>query len=338
MVKEVILSKSWYHFLAPRYWMMWIAIGLLRLSAFLPYSILLFLGKNSGRLVMRVWRERRIITAVNIKLCFPNLSVIEQQDLLRQSFESVGIGLFETALAWFASDKRIRKIACVVNLENLVAAKANDAGVLVTAAHFTHIELSLRIFSFCTPVSVMYRPQKNKLFEWVLQKCRARYVQEGIHRDDIRGMLRVIRKKETAVVYTADQDLGHHLGTIFAPFFGVTASTVLGGNYLAKKTGCTVLPVFCHRNKTAKYYEVYILPPLENFPSGDNIVDATRTNKIIEEAILKAPEQYIWQHRRFKTRPPGEPGVYFKYSKKACPLPVVERKGEVGVSEFETRQ
>lgn len=332
MGKEVVLSKSWYHFLAPRYWLVWVAIGLLRLSAFLPYSVLLWLGKNSGRLVMRVWRERRTITAVNLKLCFPALSDSERQNLLQRSFESVGVGILETALAWWGSDKRMRKMARLANLENLVSAKANENGVLVVTAHFTHIEMSLRLLSFFTPVSVMYRPQNNKLFEWVLQKRRAQYVREGIHRDDIRGMLRAIRKNDSVVVYTPDQDLGY-AGTVFAPFFGVTASTVIGGNYLAKKTGCAVLPGFCCRNEALSCYESYFLPPLENFPSGDDIADATRMNQIIEESILKAPEQYMWQHRRFKSRPDGEPAVYFKYSKKPRPLSlVVKKKDEVGVS------
>ena len=300
--RETLIKHRWHQFLAPRYWPTWLFIGFLRITAFLPYSTILFLGKNLGRLFMIVVPSRKKIAATNLKLCFPELSETERNYLLKKSFESTGIGLLEAGLAWWASDKRLKKMFIVNGLENLEKAKATHKGILIITCHFTMIELGIRLSSLITTTNVMYRPQKNHLFEWVLQKRRNNYVKNNIAKRDLRGMLKAIKNKDEIMCYTPDQDTSRNL-SVFAPFFGVPASTITATSYFAEKTECSVVPGFYYRDDKEQKYFADFLPALENFPTGDAIADATRINKIIEDAIRKHPEQYMWTHRRFKTQP-----------------------------------
>ncbi len=303
-----ILSKKWYHFLSPRYWALWFALGLLRLCICLPYGALMRLGQGLGLLVMHVLPKRRHITAVNLKLCFPHLSEAERAQMMRESFKSAGMGLMETALAWWASDDYLRKKLVVNGIEHIVAAKQKQQGLMFMTGHFTSIELGIRLLSFCTPIYVMYRPQNSKLFEWILQRARKGYVVGGITRYDARGMLKTLHG-DNAICYTPDQDYGR-LSSVFAPFFNVPAASVTGTSRFIKRSGAAVVPGFYYRHLATKQYSLNFFPALENFPSEDDVQDATRVNQIIEQAILKAPTQYMWQHRRFKTRPEGVPYPY----------------------------
>lgn len=304
MDNEKILVKHWYHFLAPRFWPTWIIIGLLRISVFLPYSMMLFFGKRLGRLLMHLAHSRKNIAKVNLTLCFPELSAEERNRLLKKSFESIGIGFFETALAWWGSNKRLKKMVIIQGQDNLEKVKKDARGTLTPTCHFTSIELGIRFFTFITKANLMYRPQKNTLFEWILQKRRARYVNQSIHRRDIRKMLQALRDPEAVMCYTPDQDSSKHL-SVFAPFFGIPASTITATSYFAKKIGCDVIPVFYYRDEKTKKYILDCHPTVNEFPTENDITDATRINKIIESAIRKYPEQYMWTHRRFKTQPDG---------------------------------
>jgi len=302
-------KKRWYHFLAPRYWPIWFFAGFLFLLAQLPYSLLLRIGSFFGWALMLALPKRKKVTDINLALCFPELSEEARNNLCKNSFRSNGIGLCELALAWFASDKRLKKMVTATGLENLATAKSQDHGVLTVTCHFTSIELGLRLLSFYTPLNIMYRPQDNLCFEWILSHRRRHYIRECISRRNMHGMMRALKQKDAIMCYTPDQDMGKD-GTIFAPFFGVQANTVIGTNYFAKRTGAAVLPGFYYRLEKDKKYLLNFLPILSDFPSDNAIEDATRINQLIENAILKHPEQYMWQHRRFKTRPPGEENFY----------------------------
>lgn len=301
--------KPWYRLLAPRYWATWLFFGLLRVLALLPYSLLLKIGKGLGYVIMRVLPKRKKITEINLRLCFPALSEAARQKLCLDSFISNGIGICELALAWYASDKRLKKMLTIVGRENLENALAQKKGILLTTCHFTSIELGIRLISLVTPIKIIYRPQDNDCFESLLQKRRARYVKECIYRRNMHGLMRALKSAETPICYTPDQDMGKD-GAVFAPFFGIQANTVVGTNYLVKRTGAILVPGFYYRDEKNKQYRLECLPTLTEFPSGDDVADATRINKIIETAILKQPEQYMWQHRRFKTRPEGQASMY----------------------------
>jgi KDO2-lipid IV(A) lauroyltransferase len=154
----------------------------------------------------------------------------------------------------------------------------------------------------------MYRQHENPLYEAMVKHSRERHLQMIISRKDMRGMVRALREG-TVVWYATDQDFGRK-NMVFAPFFGVQTATLVMTSKLAKLSGAPVVPFFSQRLEDDSGYQLTLLPALTDFPSGDEVADATRINAIIETQVRKAPDQYLWLHRRFKTRPPGEPGLY----------------------------
>jgi KDO2-lipid IV(A) lauroyltransferase len=305
---ETLLTKRWYHFLAPRFWGTWLILGLLRLLICLPYPLLLKVGRGLGHLIRIILKKRTHITAVNLKLCFPALSETEREALLQKNFASVGIGILEAALAWWASDARLRKMVTYHGFENLEALRKQNKGVLLVACHVTGIELGLRMLSFKTPISVLYLPQTNLLFEWVLLRARRRYIEKSIIQSDMYGLLRRL-KQGHVVCYTPDQDKGPN-SSVFALFFGITAASVKATGKILSHSQASAISALYIRDEVHQKYNLTLSPPMENFPTGDDIQDATRMNKVVEDLIRQAPEQYLWQHRRFKTRPPEEPSLY----------------------------
>jgi KDO2-lipid IV(A) lauroyltransferase len=303
------LDFKWHEFLAPRFWPTWLLFVVLRLAVLLPYGGLLRVGRALGYIAMKVLKKRRKIAEINLRLCFPELTEDQRQKLLIENFAASGMGFLEMALAWWGSDKRLKKLCVAQGLENLDLAKQKDVGVLLVTGHFTSIELCIRLLSFYTPICVMYRPQNNKLFEWMLQRARRHYVVEGIERYDIRGMLRRLKNKDV-VCYTPDQDYGSDNNSVFAPLFGNLANTVTGTARFARHTGAIILPTFYWRNLNTKKYYIDFQPSLRNYPVTNEMENATRINQIIELAIRQHPEQYMWQHRRFKTASAGEEAPY----------------------------
>lgn len=296
---------SW---LGPRYWGTWAAIGLLRVAVFMPYSWQLGLGRVVGRLLFHLLARRRRIADRNLALCFPGWPPEARERLLRANFASLGMAFFEVALAWWVSDRRAAALGRVEGLEHLEQALTRGRGAILLSAHFTTLELGARLLRLQRTFRPMYRPSRNPLWDWVILSSRERHVERAIDRRDIRGTLRALRENEP-VWYAPDQDYGREQ-SVFVPFFGVPAATITATARLAKISGAAVIPFFQHRLQAGQGYLVTLGPPLEDFPSGDLSADAARVNRIIEEQVRAHPEQYLWTHRRFKTRPPGEPRWY----------------------------
>ena len=296
-------------FLAPRYWPLWLGFGVTKLMAALPFRWQLSLGRHIGGWFGRIARRRRQIAATNLTLCFPELSATQRQALLDAHFAALGIGLFETATAWWASDERLCDLVRITGTEHLEQAMARGRGVILLTGHFTTLELGARFMTGLQPFHAMYRPHKNPLYEAIQRRQReARSRMPPLPHEDLRGLLRAFRKGN-AVWYAPDQNHGLR-NSVFVPFFGIPACTLTATSRLATLSGAAVVPYFPRRLPDAAGYELVILPALEQFPSGDPVADATRINALLEQHIRQAPEQYLWVHRRFKTRPPGEPGVY----------------------------
>jgi KDO2-lipid IV(A) lauroyltransferase len=293
-----------YKFLAPKYWLVWVGIGLLRMSALLPYRIQRALGRITGRAAMRLTAKRRRIAARNIELCFPELDENDRARLLHEHFESVGIGLFEMAFAWWGGRRRQTGLARVEGLEHLENALARGTGVLLLAGHFTTIELGSTLLLQSAPFYAMYRRFENPLFEEVMRRRRRALAGVVIHRGDFRQMLRCL-KEGNAVLYMPDQAYVRQ-NSVLVPFFSIDAPTSTGTARLARATGAAVVPFLPRRRADGSGYDLLLFPALENFPSGDDIVDARRINRVFEEHARLAPEQYLWMHRRFK----GQPGIY----------------------------
>lgn len=294
--------------LKPQYWPTWIVIGLLRLCACLPYSLLLALGKGLGQLLFLFPSKIKHTAQINLKLCFPELSVEQRRKLLKKNFISVGIGVMETALAWFSSSKKLSQLAHIQGIEHLHAALQKGKGAILMSPHLTTLQIAGRLFSTQHPFAVVYRQQKNPVLNYITERSLKKYYYAAIERGNLRKMLHCLNQN-TLVWYTPDIDAGIR-NSVFAPFFGTLAATITATTRLAQKSGASVIPTFFYRRDDFSGYDLVSTPALENFPSGDLLKDTARLNAILEEGIRKKPEQYIWQYKRFKTRPAGEKRFY----------------------------
>lgn len=296
-------------YLAPRHWPTWLGLTLLRMMTWLPYGWQLTLGKGLGRLMYRLVSSRRRVAQINIALCFPELSAEQRKILVRRSFDSLGISVFEAGLAWWGSNRRLRKLYRVEGLEHVRQALEAGKGVLVLGAHYTTLELGGRLIGFdVRSVYPIYKRARNRLFDAIMTAARGRIYDGLLVNTGMRGIVKTIKENKIAW-YAPDQDFGRKR-SVFAPFMGVQTATLTTTARIAQLSGAPVLPFYSERLSGKQGYLLRILPPLEGFPSGDDVADATRINQVIETQVRRAPEQYLWVHKRFKTRPEGEPDLY----------------------------
>lgn len=305
-MKRTELSTS--ALLSPRHWPTWLLVGLVWILAHLPMRSAQAAGGFIGERVRGLAPHRARVAATNLRLCYPDLDEGARERLLRESLRSFGIGIIETAMAWWLSEDRIRAlIAEVDGLDHLQQALASGRGVILLTAHFTTSELGARMLNTLTPIHPMYRVHENPVVSRVMLRSFDRHLKSSIERDDVRAMLRCLKHGE-AVWYAPDQDYRRD-NRVFVPFFGIDAASNPATGRFAAMTGALVIPYFPQR-LPAGGYRLTLLPPLEGFPSGDETADAARINRVIEDMVRRCPEQYLWTHRRFRARPEGQPGVY----------------------------
>lgn len=303
-------------FLHPRFWLLWLGLALLWLVAQLPYRVLLLLGRGLGALMYRVARSRRQIARRNLQLCFPELNDKQRERLLRENFASTGIAFFEMAMSWWWRKDRLQKLAHVEGLEHLQQAQAEGQGVILMALHFTTLEIGAALLSQRHTIDGMYREHKNAVFDFVQRRGRERHNLDAsaIEREDVRAMLKVLRAGR-AIWYAPDQDYGRKQ-SLFVPWFGINAATVTATTKFARLGKARVVPYTQTRLADGSGYRLIIHPPLTDFPGESEEADCRRINEWVEDAVRQHPEQYLWAHRRFKTRPEGEPSLYRKLPKK----------------------
>jgi len=295
--------------LAPRYWPTWLGLGLLRLSLLLPYPALLALGRGLGALLYRLVGSRRHVTEVNLRLCFPGLDETARRQLARESFIAAATSVFEGALSWWASEARLQDLYRIEGLEHLEAARARGKGVILLGGHYTTLEISGRFLArHVEGLQPIYKPARNQLFEAVMAGSRRRLFDDLLPSSDMRNIVRNL-KKGKVVWYAPDQDFGRER-SVFAPFFDVPTATLVSTARLARLSGAPVVPYYSERLPGSEGFLLRLMPALEGFPSGDDLNDATRVNQVIEAQVRRVPEQYLWLHKRFKTRPEGEADVY----------------------------
>lgn len=296
-------------FYGPRYWPTWIGLGFFHLLGYLPMSISLAFGRLLGDVFYYLAGSRRHIARVNIALCFPELSADEQKTLLRKVMHSTGKSVVESSVALWGPERQLKNRYSIRGLEHIQAAQAKGQGVLLVGCHFTTLDAAARILSFHVKYDMLYRKDPNPLLAYKLISARESFAGTAIVRTDTRQLIKNLRRGHV-VWYAPDQDSGSKNG-VFVPFFGVPAATVVATARVAELGRAVVLP-FAHYRDENNHYHLVIEPPLENFPTGDDVADATRINHTIETAVAKQPDQYLWVHRRFKTRPEGEPSFYAK--------------------------
>jgi Kdo2-lipid IVA lauroyltransferase/acyltransferase len=303
-------------FLLPKYWLTWVGLGVMRGLELLPYSAQLHAGAGIGALLKLLPLPYLRIARRNIDLCLPFLPDKDRAELVGRHCRSLGIGLIETADAWWSSDRRVNKLAEVHGLHHLQAALAKGRGAIIVSGHFTSIEISTRILGTVVPLNVVYRPSKNALLTHIMHTSFCRNG-KPIPYDDIRAMVRALKRNE-AVWYAPDQSY-RNKGAAMVNFFGIPAATNTATSRLARISGAAVLTYFAERLPGNAGYRVVIGPELENFPSDDSVEDAERYNRLLEAQIRRVPEQYFWVHRRFKGLSAEYPNYYGRDARRRVP-------------------
>lgn len=302
--------KLKYIFIHPKYWLAWLGIFTLFIISLLPYSAILTLGRILGRLAIPFAKKRYHTARRNLELCFPDLTPEQVEKKVKANFENTGIGLLEVGMTWFWPEWRVRGLVNIRGAEHLQQAIRQDKGVIFLGAHFLCLEMFGRVAGLHHPSYAVYRKNSNEVLDYWFYRGRMLNHKAMLDRKDFKGMLRALKKGE-ALWYAPDHDYGKHKSNVFAPFFNMKdANTVAGTSTLARVQNTTVIPVFLKRLPGTKGYELVFYEPLSDFPGDDVIADTTRINQQIERMISECDEQYMWLHRRFKTRPHGEPSVY----------------------------
>ena len=256
------------------------------------------------RLLMR---QRRHVAELNLDLCFPELSAIERADLLRANFTALGVSVFEFLRAWWGRLPPLDRRYQISGLEHLEAARAGGRGVMLVSAHFTTLEICVRLLHRHVAVAGMYRPHESPALEWAVKRARRAYTLAMYTREEVRPAVRHL--KNGGVLWFAPDQETRRGESVFVPFFGHPAWSLISTHQLARLSGAAVLPFF-HERLADGSYRLEILPALDNFPSHDAVADTTRIMATLETLIRRVPAQYLWIHQRFKRQPDGRKGRY----------------------------
>lgn len=296
---------------APKHWATWAGLFLIRFFSILPYSWMMNISAVLGTILFPLAKRRKHIIETNINLCFPDKTIQERKILARKAFISTFMALFEISLSWWGSKEKIAKLHKVEGMENLTNALAKGKGVILVSSHFTTMEIAgTFLCSHVDNVVLTYKRSNNALLEYFIRQERLKKSAGLIKHKSLREILRSI-KNGNVVWFAPDQDFGTK-DSIFAPFMGIMTSTLLSTQRIAKITGAPVITFYGARLDDKSGYVIRLSPALENFPSDNDLADATKINQAIERQVRQNPEQYLWAHRRFKTRPKGEKDVYAK--------------------------
>ncbi len=291
-----------------QYWPAWIAYGLMRALYRLPPAVQRGLSTALGSLAWWVARRERRTTLINLRLTHPDWTEQARRRLGRRHFESLAYGVFETGLVWFGDGSRLRRIVRIEGREHLDAAVARGRGVMLLGGHFTTNEIAAAALPETGhPVSIMYKAPKNRLLHALALRHRSGRGGQMIPADRLVDMVQAI-KRGGIVLYAPDQRYDQR-DCVSVPLFGVAALSNPGAPVVAKYTGCAVLPYFPLRAADGRSYVMTIGAPLAPFPSGDVPADVGRFFRLLEEAVGRAPEQYLWSYKRYRPAD-GEPDPY----------------------------
>ncbi len=284
-----------------------VLIGLMWLLHWLPLPVLGRLGEGIGGLLFLVLKKRRHIALTNLRLCMPELTEPERTALARRHFQAYSRSIFERSLLWWAPDARLRRL---IHVEPAVPQAQMESGpTILLCPHFVCLDVA-GVASRVIPLCSMYVPQKNKAFDELLRHGRERFgkVRLVTRKEGIKPILRSLREG-LPYFMLPDMDFGEK-DAEFVPFFGVQAATLTALPRLAASTGAKVIPVVATFLPNYKGWRVVFYPAWEDYPGEDMLAATRRMNAFIEERVREAPAEYFWTHKRFKTRPAGEPSLY----------------------------
>jgi lauroyl/myristoyl acyltransferase len=298
-------------FLAPKYWFTWVLFGLIGLASSLPRFISVKIGDGIGTLYRWVNTKRMRIVRINIDLCFPDLRKREREQLVLEHFRYYGRSVVDFGLTWWASNARLSHLIKFNNAEQYLET-LKQHNVILLLPHMVGLDCGAGFATSLHPSISMMKATGDELVDWRLWKGRtgSKSMRVVMRSQGLRPLIRAA-KHGTPCYYMPDQDFGDNDLTVFAPFFGVQSSTLTTLSTMARLANARVVPIYPIMLENG-HYEVTFDAPLENFPSGDEVADATRVNEVVEKCISRAPAQYMWTLQWFKTRPDGEPSPYLE--------------------------
>ena len=291
-----------------------LALGLLWLLHWLPLPVLAALARGVGRLLYKLAKSRRKIGLRNLELCFPDMPLAERETLLRAHFGWLTQSLLDRAVLWWASPARIKRLIHIEGDVDLAEREMQTSGrpTMWLCPHFVGLDVAGATVLLCQkrPAASIYQTQSNPLMDKLMKRGRLRFGHAEIfpRSDSVKPLLRAI-KDGRGFFNLPDMDFGRK-DAAFVPFFGVPAATLMAPSRMARMLNMVVQPIIVELLPCGRGWRVHYMPPLEDFPTADAEADTARMNRFIEGEILKQPAQYLWVHKRFKTRPEGQPGFY----------------------------
>lgn len=291
--------------LHPKYWGVWFGFGILAfIVTVLPYPVLKAIGRGLGNAVAPLIKKRAHIIQRNLELAFPEMPKEEKQRISGEVHKNTGLALIETGIAWFWPNWRFKRLINFKNAQHLADLEQQKKGVLVVCTHMLNLEITSRAFTLVGASGVgVYRPHENPAIEFIQCWRRTAFGNGLIDREDIRGMVRLLRKGGR-LWYLPDQDYGS-TNSVYVPFFAFEkACSPAGTGFLVDKGKCAVITGSSVR--TGNKYCLEIDNDLSSeFPTKDPEGAAIVMNHAIEKVILRGIDQYMWMHRRFKTMHDG---------------------------------
>jgi len=283
-----------------------VALFALRSLARLPYPVVRRAGELAGEIAWRLAGSRRRVTRVNLRLCFPDWSEARREALGRAHFRCFVRSFFERFIFWYEPAERLRALVEVRGVEHFDAHAGRP--MVLLAPHFVGLDAGGMRFQLDHAAASMYANQKSRALNRAMTQGRERFgrARMFLRNDGLRPAIRLIRQG-VPFYFLPDMDLGPR-DAVFVPFFGVPAATVTSVARIVQLTGAVVVPFVTRM--TDDGYVVQLYPAWDDFPGGDVEAATRRMNAFIEARVLEMPEQYLWSHKRFKTRPPGEPSPY----------------------------
>jgi KDO2-lipid IV(A) lauroyltransferase len=283
----------------------WVVVGLLWLIRFLPERWIAAMGDAIGALLYRFGRG--YVTRVNLAMCFPELDEAQREAIGVRHFQMLARNALELGIMAFGSDADLQRLTRVEGIEHLRSHVGKP--VIVLAPHFVGLNMGgIRVAWEIPESASIYSRQKNPVLDWLFLRSRSRFGSPVLvsRQEGLRAVVRVMRSGK-AFYFLPDMDFGMR-DAIFSPFFGVPTATITALPRLAKLAGAVVVPVVTRQDGDG--YVARFYPAWEDYPTGDLEADVRRMNAFIEDRAREMPEQYFWAHKRFKTRPPGEPNPY----------------------------
>lgn len=287
-----------------------LVLALLWLLSWLPLAVQAAVGRALGRLLWLLAGSRRRVALRNLELTMPEKSAEERRAIAHENFQWIARSFLERGLLWYASPERLKRL---IHVEGDVGFAEREPGaVMWLVPHFVALDVagsSTQLFQK-RPVGSIYQKQSIAVFDRAIRAGRVRFGQGDIfsRHEKALPLIRGIRRG-FAFFNLPDMDFGPQEAA-FVPFFGVPAATLLAPSKMARALKMKVQPVVAEMLPGGQGYRVRYLDPWTDFPTDDPVADAARMNAWIASEIRRNPAQYYWVHKRFKTRPPGEPSLY----------------------------